>query len=54
MDETMEISQAEMDAICTQLGEAFKKDSDELTQADYDSHAVMYYIMHKDENFWIN
>jgi len=50
----MEITQQELDRVCQQLGEAFKKDSDELTQADYDAHCIAYFIINQDRDLWIN
>lgn len=50
----MEISQKEVDAVLRQLSESFKKESDELTQADYDAHSIVYFIMTQDSDIWIN
>jgi len=52
--ESMEITEQELDAIYRQLGEAFKKESDELTQADYDAHCVVFYLLNQDKELYIN
>jgi len=48
MDEAMEIGQTEMDAVFAQLSDSFKKESDQLTDADYDAHVIVYYIVNQD------